>query len=179
MILRVRDRSPGSNSGRKRRDLHALDQPIRHRESMAHMHVGKNAAGEVVDDLMIVHHDTAVIFPVKRCRLDVRIDLAPLVRPIGRIFSCPRTNPPLKAFGQDTSRVMVARAAPISLALKAAWAARSAAMSNSIWSGISGWRRIGVKRGGTRGVPTPKNPGEECIPRFPRLCRWRSPCPFQ
>lgn len=49
---------------------------------MTDAHVGKNDSGQVPDDLMHVHQHPPVVLPVKGDRLDMRVDLGPLLRPI-------------------------------------------------------------------------------------------------
>src|SRR4029077_18893272 len=58
-------------------------------EPMAHVLIGKNCSSQVTHDLMHIDQNAPGLLRVKANRLDVRIDLAPLLRPIGANFFRP------------------------------------------------------------------------------------------
>jgi hypothetical protein len=64
--------------------------------------------------------DLGLALREERGRRDVRIDLAPLLGPVGADLVEPLTTPALNALGQVTSAVTSAVAAAMSRALKAA-----------------------------------------------------------
>lgn len=94
--------------------------------------IGQDRASQIADDLMHLDQNVHILLRVKRHRLDARADLTPLLCPVcaHSLLACAK--PPLKARGQATSGVMVARAASISRALKAAYAARSSSISDGL-----------------------------------------------
>lgn len=50
---------------------------------MANMRIEKDGSGPIAHDLMHIDHDFPVVLRVKGGRLDMRINLAPLLRPVG------------------------------------------------------------------------------------------------
>ena len=70
-------------------NFHGLNQAILQGEPMAHVFVHKNGSSQVAHDLMYVDQDAPIIFRVEGRRLDVRIDLAPLLRPVSADFFRP------------------------------------------------------------------------------------------
>ena len=50
---------------------------------MTDVHIGENGPGQVTHDLMHVDQNTPVTLPMEGNRLDTRIDLGPLLRPVG------------------------------------------------------------------------------------------------
>lgn len=50
---------------------------------MTDVHIGENGSGQVTHDLVHVDQDTPVSLPMEGNRLDTRIDLGPLFRPVG------------------------------------------------------------------------------------------------
>ena len=74
---------------RKWSDFHGLDRAAREREPMAHMLIGQNCSTQVTHDLMHLHQHPPGLIRIKRNRLDRRIDLTPLLRPISADFFRP------------------------------------------------------------------------------------------
>ena len=60
-------------------DFHRLDQAARKGEPMAHVLIGKNCSSQVAHDLMHIDQDLLGPLGVKRHRLHVWVDLAPLL----------------------------------------------------------------------------------------------------
>jgi hypothetical protein len=87
-------------------------------ETVANVLIGKHASGQIAHDLMHVHQNLPGILRMEGNWLDMSIDLAPLLRPVGADFFRPTDK-------TASSGVMRARAASMSRALKAAYAARS------------------------------------------------------
>ena len=52
-------------------------------ETMPNVLIGKNGSSQVAHDLMHLDHDASGVLWVKSHRLHMRIDLAPLLRPVG------------------------------------------------------------------------------------------------
>ncbi len=50
---------------------------------MTDVYIGKNGSGQVTHDLVHLDQNTPVTFPMKGNRVDMRINLGPLLRPIG------------------------------------------------------------------------------------------------
>jgi hypothetical protein len=63
-------------------DLHDLDQAVINGEAMANVVIGNNGSGHVTYDLMHNYQNSIAVLRVKFNRLDVRIDLAPLLFPV-------------------------------------------------------------------------------------------------
>ena len=63
-------------------DFHRLDQAARKGEPMAHVLIGKNCSSQVPHDLMHIDQDLLGPLGVKRHRLHVWVDLAPLLPPV-------------------------------------------------------------------------------------------------
>jgi hypothetical protein len=55
-------------------------------EAVAHVLIGKNGSSQIMHDLMHLDQNAAGLLRVKGNRLDVRIDLAPLVCPVSANF---------------------------------------------------------------------------------------------
>jgi hypothetical protein len=55
-------------------------------ESMTHVLIDKNCSSQVTHDLMHIDQNAPDLLRVKENRLDVRIDLAPLLRPVSANF---------------------------------------------------------------------------------------------
>lgn len=55
-------------------------------EAMADVVIGEDGSGEVADDLVNFDQDAIGVFRVEGHRLDVRVDLAPLLGPVGANF---------------------------------------------------------------------------------------------
>jgi hypothetical protein len=58
-------------------------------ESMTHVLISKNCSSFVTHDLMHIDQNAPDLLRVKRNRLDVRIDLAPLLCPVSANFLGP------------------------------------------------------------------------------------------
>jgi hypothetical protein len=56
---------------------------------MAYVFIGKNSSRQLTDDLMHIDQNAPSLLRVKGNRLDVRIDLAPLLRPVSANFLGP------------------------------------------------------------------------------------------
>lgn len=84
---------------RKRTDFHGLKQAVRQRKPMTDVHIGKNGPGQVTHDLVHLDQDTPVTLPMKGNRFDTRVDLGPLLHPIGsdRLMTTDKTA--LEGFG--------------------------------------------------------------------------------
>ena len=63
-------------------DFHRLDQAARKGEPMAYVLIGKNCSSQVAHDLMHIDQDLLGPLGVKRHRLHVWVDLAPLLPPV-------------------------------------------------------------------------------------------------
>jgi hypothetical protein len=63
-----------------------LNQAVFKGESMAHVLIGKNCSSFVTHDLMHIDQNAPGLLRVKGNRLHVRIDLAPLLRPVSANF---------------------------------------------------------------------------------------------
>ena len=50
---------------------------------MTDMHIGENGSGQVTHDLVHADQNTPVTLPMEGNRLNTRIDLGPLLRPVG------------------------------------------------------------------------------------------------
>ena len=100
-------------------------------EPMAHMLIGNHGSGQVAHDLMHMDQNAPGLLRVKRNRLDMRIDLAPLLRPVIADFFRPTDKTAFERFRPSHVRVMRVRAASMSRALKAAYAARSSLISGA------------------------------------------------
>jgi len=59
------------------------------RETMTHALIGQNGSRHVAYDLMHPHHDPPGVLRVKSQRLHMRIDFAPLLRPVSADFFRP------------------------------------------------------------------------------------------
>ncbi len=70
-------------------DFHSLNQAVFKGESITHVLIGKNCSSFVTHDLMHIHQNAPGLLRVKGNRLDVRIDLAPLLRPVSANFFRP------------------------------------------------------------------------------------------
>ena len=68
---------------RKRTDFHLLDQSLRQGETMAYVLVCQHGSRQVAHNLMHLDQDASVLLQMKSHRLYMRIDLAPLFRPVG------------------------------------------------------------------------------------------------
>ena len=55
-------------------------------ETVAHVSISKNGSSQAAHDLVHVDQDLPGIFRVKSNRLDMWIDLVPLLRPVGADF---------------------------------------------------------------------------------------------
>ncbi len=65
---------------------------------MAHVFVAKNGAGQVAHDLMNIDQDTPGSIRIKGDRLHVRVNLAPLLRPVSADFFGPTDKTAFKRF---------------------------------------------------------------------------------
>jgi hypothetical protein len=74
---------------RKRAHFHGLDQTVLDDETVTNAFITKNGPGEVTHDLMHVHQHTPSTLRLEGNGLDVRIDLRPLLRPVGADFLMP------------------------------------------------------------------------------------------
>lgn len=101
LLLPVRWRSwLGMRGGRwKWTDFHSLNQAVFKGESMTHVLRGKNCSSFVTHDLMHIDQNAPSLLRVKGNRLDVRIDLAPLLRPVSANFLGPTDKTAFKRFG--------------------------------------------------------------------------------
>src|SRR5207249_2319565 len=83
-FLRGRARISTGPWGRRGRppDLHAPDEAALDKIDVLHQLVLDDVSGPVPNDLMHVHHDSARRIRLDAYRLDVRIDHAPLTRPV-------------------------------------------------------------------------------------------------
>jgi hypothetical protein len=63
-----------------------LNQAVLNGESMTHVLIDKNCSSFVTHDLMHIDQNAPDLLRVKENRLDVRIDLAPLLRPVSANF---------------------------------------------------------------------------------------------
>jgi hypothetical protein len=70
-------------------NFHSLNQAVFKGKSMAHVLIGKNCSRQVTHDLMHIDQNAPGLLRVKGNRFDVRIDLAPLLRPISANFFRP------------------------------------------------------------------------------------------
>lgn len=70
----------------KRTDFHGFDGIVFNGEPMTNFLVGQKASSQVADDLMDLDQDLSVGLRVKRERLDVRVDFAPLLGPVSADF---------------------------------------------------------------------------------------------
>ena len=50
---------------------------------MTEVHIGENGPGQIAHDLMHLDQNTPVTLPMEGYRLDTRINLGPLLRPVG------------------------------------------------------------------------------------------------
>jgi hypothetical protein len=66
-----------------------LNQAVFKGESIAHVLIGKNCSRQVTHNLMHIDQNAPNLLRVKRNRLDVRIDLAPLLCPVSANFLGP------------------------------------------------------------------------------------------
>ena len=64
-------------------NFHRLDQPTFNGETVADVLIAKNGPGQVAHDLMHIDHNAPDPLGVKGNRLDMRVDLGPLLRPVG------------------------------------------------------------------------------------------------
>ena len=79
-------------------DFHGLDQAMGEGEAMADVVIGEDGSGEIADDLVNFDQDAAGVFRVEGDRLDVRVDLAPLLGPVGANFFGPADKAALERF---------------------------------------------------------------------------------
>ena len=80
----------GTGAGRwKWTDFHDLYQAMLDSETVANVLIGNHGSSQVAHDLMYVDQDLPGILRVKGNRLDVWIDLVPLLRPVGADFFRP------------------------------------------------------------------------------------------
>jgi hypothetical protein len=75
-----------------------LNQAVFKGESMAYVFIGKNSSSFVTHDLMHIDQNAPGLLRVKGNRLDVRIDLAPLLCPVSANFLGPTDKTTLKRF---------------------------------------------------------------------------------
>jgi hypothetical protein len=66
-----------------------LNQAVINGEAMSNAFIGYNGSGHVTNDLMHIYEDPAGVLGVKSKRLHMRIDLAPLLRPVSTNFFRP------------------------------------------------------------------------------------------
>ena len=72
--------------GRENGDFHGLDQAVFDCVAVADVFVGQDGACQVADDEVDVDEDLMVVLGIKSDRLDVRVDLGPLLSPIRSDF---------------------------------------------------------------------------------------------
>ena len=101
-------------------EVHAFDEAVGDGVDVPDLAIGKDVAGEALDELM--HFDVGDAgFAVDHFDgIDVRIKLLPLAGPVGANLLFAVARPPSEALGQLTFSLMSARAASISRRLKAA-----------------------------------------------------------
>jgi hypothetical protein len=66
----------------KRIDFHPLNQIVFNGETMPNVLIGNHGPSQVAHDLMHFDQDVPSILGVEGHRFDVRIDFAPLLRPV-------------------------------------------------------------------------------------------------
>jgi hypothetical protein len=79
-------------------DFHGLNQSVRKGESMAYVLIGKNCSSQVAHDLMHIDQNASGLLRVKGNRLDVWIDLAPLLCPVSANFFRPTDKTAFEGF---------------------------------------------------------------------------------
>jgi hypothetical protein len=81
-----------------------LNQVVFKGELMTHVLIGKNSSTQVTHDLMHIDQNAPSLLRVKGNRLDVRIDLAPLLRPVSANFLGPMDKTTFERFGPSHVR---------------------------------------------------------------------------
>jgi len=77
-------------------DFHGLDQAVFDGESVADVFITKNDPVQVAHDLMHIDQDSASTLWMERNRLDLRVNLGPLLRPVSSHFMMTAYEAPLK-----------------------------------------------------------------------------------
>ncbi len=81
---------------RQRADFHGLDQAVSDGEAVPHVLVTQNGPVQVAHDLMHVDQDSAGPLGMEGNRLDMGINLDPLLRPVGSNCIMTTNEAPLK-----------------------------------------------------------------------------------
>jgi hypothetical protein len=88
---------------------------------VANVFITKNGPVQVAHDLMHIDQDSPATLGTEGNRLDVRVNLGPLLRPVSSdLLMTANDAPPLNARGHATSGAMVAKAASKSLCSRGA-----------------------------------------------------------
>jgi hypothetical protein len=81
---------------RERTDFHGLDQAVFDGETVANVFITKNGPVQVAHDLMHIDQDSPSSLWMEGNRLDVRVNLGPLLRPVSSDIMMTANDAPLK-----------------------------------------------------------------------------------
>jgi hypothetical protein len=81
---------------RERTDFHGLDQAVFDGETVANVFITKYSPSQVAHDLMHIDQDSPRTLWMEGNRLDVRVNLGPLIRPVSSDIMMTANDAPLK-----------------------------------------------------------------------------------
>ena len=122
---------------RGRTDFHGLDQAICDGETVAHAFITENGPVQVADDLMHIDQDSPGTLGMEGNRLDVRVNLGPLLGPVSADFMMTANEAPLERPRPRNVRGHGGEGGvEVPRELNAAYAARSSSTSGESGSGM-------------------------------------------